>query len=241
MSASRPSKNLNKPDLDERNKILEEDGDEILDTAKDNYNSNKLVGRLNEQLDGIGDMQILEKLRGGFDETMGNIGQKRNQSGRKRHNAKYSSNHTGEHMDVIEYDAYFDDQQNSPEENVANNLPNNLFDQHEDKTLDLSNNHDMVEFICETTRQSIHFQNNQIMPSAPGRELDDSDISNLNKGGTFATNDSMIDPSPLKQPSWFDNLCEVSRIQAGVSRKKVPKDKDAMKNSSRDKVAKLKI
>ena len=55
-------------------------------------------------------------------------------------------------MDVIEYDAYFDDQQNSPEENVANNLPNNLFDHHEDKTLDLSNNHDMVEFICETTR-----------------------------------------------------------------------------------------
>lgn len=63
----------------------------------------------------------------------------------------------------------------------------------------------------------------------------------MNKGGTFATNDSMIDPSPLKQPSWFDNLCEVSRIQAGVSRKKVTKEKDMKKNSTRDKVSKLKI
>ena len=92
MSASRPSKNFNRPDLDERNKILEEEGDEILETAKNNYNSNKLVGRLNEQIDGIGDMQILDKLRSGFDETMGNIGRKRNQSGKKRQNAKYSSN-----------------------------------------------------------------------------------------------------------------------------------------------------
>ena len=62
----------------------------------------------------------------------------------------------------------------------------------------------------------------------PQENLDDSNISNMHK---FATNnDSMVDPSPLKQPSWFDNLCEVSRIQAGVSRKKQSKDRVKISN-----------
>jgi hypothetical protein len=72
---SRPSKNLLRPDMIIEDLVTEEEMD------ANNYSSNKLIEKLQanaEAHDGKddGEMKILRKLQGGFNETMENIGKK---------------------------------------------------------------------------------------------------------------------------------------------------------------------
>jgi hypothetical protein len=122
---SRPSKTLLHPDMIIEDLVTEEEMD------ANNYSSNKLIQQLQANAEAKdatddGEIKILRKLQGGFNETMENIGKKSSvpNSQRKRKPSRYAQN-MHDDVDTINYDEFDEDDNTSDDKDQ---LPTNLFE-----------------------------------------------------------------------------------------------------------------